>query len=197
MPRAIWKHYLLEANVHTNTIITVYQSVHREGVRQGVSPGVKGIQRTKHHLPDPPHHLLPCSTASYHPGSLPIKPFTLTSPLPISMMCVCGTQACWNTAHPPDAPAAEAAAGGRGGALLLTFDLGRIDSSLGLWGHSPLTSEVFQSKPANHDSLWFTLWPSARRERGWAYRRVVWGVGGSSGGVTIKTYHPAVMEHML
>lgn len=49
----------------------------------------------------------------------------------------------------------EAAVGGEvlGGfwmwALPPTFDLGRIDSSPGLWGRSPLTSEVVQSKAAN------------------------------------------------
>ncbi len=99
--------------------------------------------------------LLTTSSPAAPPPTTPIKLFTLTACLPISTcVCVC---MCVRTAYGHAVtqliPLILLKLLLWGGALPPTFDLERIDSSPGLWGRSPLTSEVAQSKPANHRSL--------------------------------------------
>jgi len=135
-------------HTYANTIITVYQSV--QGGERSAGGQSRGQRHSEDQTPPSSHH-----PPLHHPRSLPIKLLTLTSPLPITMMCMCAAPRHAETQLIPltlcrlKLPCCV----GGARALLPTFDLGRIDSSPGLCGRSPLTSEVVQSKPANHDGL--------------------------------------------
>lgn len=143
----------LQASYNTNTFLPSVSQF--KGKR---SAGVQsGSQRHSKDQTPPSTSSSPSPSRQHHLTSPLLTPNQdLHTHLSFSNLCgvccVCSTQAYWNTTGSPDAPEAGP-----------TFDLARIDSSPGLWGCSPLTSEVAQLKPANHSSLWFTRQPLAQR----------------------------------